>query len=311
MTKPSTTRPTSAMKALMPTASPGSTLLRSAISGTRCVRNPTWLVSTKAKGAEMLQKCQCLSGASVLWLIAAGLGDNGPRRTNSATAVPATTMPITTSSRCGVGETQCGNDGEQGGRHDQARHRGAAQRQIERETALVVEPLADGGGDRRQAGGVPARRHQRVEQRELPRRLDRRQQQQRDGGDGKAAQEDHARAEAADRPGDARQQQGAQHVVAGDDRGDQPGRPAARLLQLDQIDAVRIEAEAPGEHGGQKAGEDDPPAGAGGHRLVYERLTCAETQRQPSGRSCQSSVYQPAPSVPSGFRYEVRAWMTA
>ena len=266
MTKPSTTRPTSAMKALIPTASPGSTLLRSAISGTRCVRKPTWLASTKANGAEMLQKCQCLSGASVLRLIAAGLGDNGPRRTNSATAVPATTMPITHQQSLGIGEAQCGNDGEQGGRHHQARDRGPAQRQIEGEPALGVEPLADGGGDRRQAGGVPARRHQRVEEGELPRCVDRRQQQQRDGRDGKAAEEDHARAEAADRPGDARQQQGAQHVVAGDDRGDQPGRPAARLLQLDQIDAVRIEAEAPGEHGRQEAGEDDPPAGAAGHR---------------------------------------------
>ena len=78
MTKPSTTRPTSAMKALMPTASPGSTVLRSAISGTRCVRNPTWLISTKANGAEMLQKAQCLSGASVLWLIGGRLGRERP-----------------------------------------------------------------------------------------------------------------------------------------------------------------------------------------------------------------------------------------
>ena len=220
-------------------------------------------------------------------------------------------MPITTSNRSASAKPSAGMMASRAGATTRPATVAPLSARLSARPRLCVEPLADGGGDRRQAGGVPARRHQRIEQRELPRRLDRRQQQQRDGGDGKAAEEDHARAEAADRPGDARQQQGAQHVVAGDDRGDQPGRPAARLLQLDQVDAVRIEAEAPGEHGRQKAGEDDPPAGAAGHRLVYERLTCAETQRQPSGRSCQSSVYQPAPSVPSGFLYEVRAWMTA
>jgi hypothetical protein len=120
-----------------------------------------------------------------------------------------------------------------------------------------------------------------VQHDELPRRRDRGQQQQRSAGRAKAAQEYRARPEAADRVGDARQQQRAQHVVAGDHRGDQAGRPAVRLLQLDQVDAVRIEAEAPGEHGGDEARKDDPPAG--GRRLsadckghaafVQERLT--------------------------------------
>ena len=265
MTKPSTTRPTSAITALTATARPGSTAApaaaRPSISGTRWVRKPTCDISTKAKGAEMLQKCQCLSGSRRLCLSPAGLNDNGPRRTNSATAPAASTRPIATSSRSASAKPSRGNGGQQRRRHHQAGHRGAAQRQVQRQAALAVEPLADGRGDRRHAGGVPARRHQRVQHDELPRRRDRGQQQQRSAGDGEAAQEHRARPEAADRIGDARQQQGAQHVVAGDHRGDQPGRPAVRLLQLDQVDAMGIEAEAPGEHGGEEAREDDPPAG--------------------------------------------------
>ena len=175
MTKPSTTRPTSAITALTATARPGSTAApaaaRPAISGTRWVRKPTCDISTKAKGAEMLQKCQCLSGSRRLCLSpVAGRNDSGPRRTNNATAPAASTRPITTSHPLGLGKAQPGNGRQQRRRHHEARHRGAAQRQVQRQAALAVEPLADGRGDRRHAGGVPARRHQGVEHDELPRR---------------------------------------------------------------------------------------------------------------------------------------------
>ena len=66
MTKPSTTRSTSAAMALIATArridrrSGGGP---SADQGTRWVRKPTCEVSTKANGAEIVQKCHCRIGA--------------------------------------------------------------------------------------------------------------------------------------------------------------------------------------------------------------------------------------------------------
>ena len=77
-------------------------------SGTRCVRKPTWDISTKAKGAAMLQKCQWRSGASRLRRTVVGLGESGPLRTNRATAPAASTMPIATSSRSAVAKPRAG-----------------------------------------------------------------------------------------------------------------------------------------------------------------------------------------------------------
>ena len=113
MTRPRTRRPTSAMAALMPTASAGSTggpplSARALTSGTRWVRNPTCDRSTKAKGAEMLQKCHCRSGARRLGLTVVALGDSGPRRTNRATVPAAMTMPIRTRSRSAVANPSAG-----------------------------------------------------------------------------------------------------------------------------------------------------------------------------------------------------------
>ena len=72
----------------------------------------------------------------MLWLIRAGLGESGR---GARTAPPRAgdddadhhQQPL------GIGETHPRNHREQGGRHDQARHRGTAQRQIEGEPALL------------------------------------------------------------------------------------------------------------------------------------------------------------------------------
>ena len=152
---------------------------------------------------------------------------------------------------------------------DEAREGGAAQSEIEREATLAVEPLSDRGRNGGDAGRVPAGRHDDVEHDELPGLGDRRQQEQGGRGGGEAGQEHGARPEAADRFGDAREQHGAQQIVRGNDRRDEAGRPAAGALQFDEVDAVGIEAEAPGEHGRHEAGEDDAP---GGRRRVRSRV---------------------------------------
>ena len=107
------------------------------------------------------------------------------------------------------GEPERRNRREQDRSDRETGNRRAAQGEVEGEPALAVEPLSDGGGDRRDAGRVPARRHDDVERDQLPGLRDRWQQQQRRSGDREARQEHGPRTEAADRLGDARQQEGA------------------------------------------------------------------------------------------------------
>ena len=65
---------------------------------------------------------------------------------------------------------------------------------------------------------------------------------------------------------------------------------------VDALDFVGI-----GVHGPRKIDRQDRERAEVPVLGAQERLTWADTQRQPSGCRCQSSVYQPAPCEPSGF----------
>ena len=175
----------------------------------------------------------------------------------------------------GAGKAEAAN------RDDEQRHAGnaaetrAVQRQADRHTASLVEPEAERIGDDGKAGAGPGEREQRVGGVELPGRTRLSDRDRRRGKRKQASQQTVARTEPPDRFGHEDHDQGAEQIEERRRARDQRGRPAARAMQLGEIDGLPIEAEAPAEGRDQKADGDDPPAVIAERGFVDGKVTRA------------------------------------
>ncbi len=143
-------------------------------------------------------------------------------------------------------------------------------------------------------------RHQRVQEGELPRRLDETAAaSSATVYDGKATKIT-TRGRSGRSPRRMRGRSRAPRTKRPvDDRGDEPGRPAARLLEVDQDRCRAHRSRSPRRTRRTKAGEDDLASRRRvGHRLDDERLTCGNAAPAPPVISRLSSV-EPSPRRPS------------
>jgi hypothetical protein len=125
----------------------------------------------------------------------------------------------------------------------------------------VIEPLPDHHADGADVHGGGAHRHQQVYEIKLPKLGDDGEQRHRAAEAASAGQHHRAGAELCDGIADEHHQRRGEQVEAGDGGGNQRVRPAMQPVQLGEIDAVAVEAEAPAEHRRQIAGQHHAPAG--------------------------------------------------
>ncbi len=181
-----------------------------------------------------------------------------------------------------------GDQHERGDDHHAAEAR-AVEGEADGEPAPLLEPQAQDVVDGAEAHGGPAERHDEIGGDQLPGLGHERQGRRRARKRGRAEQHAGGDAEAAERVVDEDHQQRAEEVARPCWRR-RSATPASRAgAELGQIEAVAVEAEAPGQQGEHEAGRDHPPAVVAGRGLVggWRPSALSSSGRQPVDvRSC-------------------------
>ena len=169
----------------------------------------------------------------------------------------------------------------------------AVEGEAEREPAAPFEPGVQHGRDHHRAHAGPADRHQRIGEIELPGRLHQCQQHGRRAERRQPAQDQRPQPDAGEQIVGEDDEHGGQEKREGAGRGHQRARPAMGALELGEIDALAIEAEAEHEEGHQETGQHDAPAAVMQRGFVNARCGNHQSSNRPNGTARAIVPYNP------------------